>query len=39
MLLDAIDTDTEFLCNFLIFLIIKITLLQNGFSRDRSVVL
>lgn len=23
MLLDAIDTDTEFLCNFLIFLIIK----------------
>ena len=33
MLLYTTNTDTEFICNFLIFPIIKITLLQNGFSR------
>ena len=33
MLLDTMNRDTEFLCHFLIFLIIKITLLQNGLSR------
>lgn len=33
MLLYTTNTDTEFICNFLIFPIIKITLLQNCFSR------
>ena len=33
MLLYTTNTDTKFICNFLIFLIIKITLLQNCFSR------
>lgn len=33
MLLDTMNSDPEFLCYFLIFLIIKITLLQNGLSR------